>query len=102
MAMKPAYSRPVGRIDMKFDDLSVGGKPRLDAFRQILKPLPRDCRNQYRPIGRRTPFGDVCEALANRGVEPVDFIPPLDQPTPPIGFTARLDAKLVQDFFDVA
>jgi len=43
MAMKPAHARPVGRIEAKFDDLAVGGKPCFDELRQILKPLPRDC-----------------------------------------------------------
>ena len=30
MAVKPAYARPVCRIEPKLDNLTVGGKPRLD------------------------------------------------------------------------
>src|SRR5262249_59442023 len=101
VAVKPADASPLSRIEAKFDTLAIGGKLRLDPLRQIFKSLPRGCRNQYRAFGQRAPFGDVCETFAGGRVEPVDFIPHLDQCRPVAGILASPYAELVQDILDV-
>ena len=101
MTMEPADARSVGWIEAKLNDLAARRKPRLKDLREYCDPLPCGRLDQDRTICRRTPFNDICEPFAGGVVEPVNFVPNFDQ-RPLVMGLARLDAQLVQDFFDVA